>query len=575
MGEKMVKQKKHKTKDEWKKLILSLTPQEFEDLCFDIIRNNNFKNPRPRGKAADGGRDIEAEFTYKITSNKEITEKCWFQCKRQEKGVTFKQFSTEVQKAQDQGVTKFFIISNSDLTSDAKTDIENWNKNNKCQIIDWTGTLFLDLLFELRDVCKFYFPDEEVPPVVNPKEPKEIIPLSSNLGKRFGIELKLNVENINVNNPIELADTLRETLLKLDKVDINIKSLIYEKISMFFFSINKSDDALMFLNKSLDITPKNVNALLNKGYILEKIDKVNESNECYDEILTIDEKNIFALNNKSFNLRRQGKLDEALKLVDKALKINPNFILAIKNKVEILKGLKKIDEALDFLEEKKSCFAKSIDLMTLKVQLYIDRLDLKEAFKINEEILKRDKENLAALNNKGVIFERNARFQKSEKYLSLALECFEKLIKKNREWPLAWSNKTVVLINTFRLEEAEKIIDFAYSLFPKNPQILNKKGVLLLAKKQPKKALKYFQMALNLFYQEEFLLNKAWAQLKLRQWSQAKDTCDKLLKYNPEKSEAWEIKGHALRHLHQITMSKICFNNAEKFKEKPISLLED
>ena len=72
-------EKKSKSKDEWKKLILDLTPQEFEDLCFDIIRNNEFKNPQPMGKGADGGRDIEAEFSYKITSSKEITEKCWFQ----------------------------------------------------------------------------------------------------------------------------------------------------------------------------------------------------------------------------------------------------------------------------------------------------------------------------------------------------------------------------------------------------------------------------------------------------------------------------------------------------------------
>lgn len=565
---------KPKTKDEWKELILTLSSQVFEDLCFDIIRNNSFKNPRPRGKAADGGRDIEAEFTYKITSKKEITEKCWFQSKRQKKGVNFKQFSTEVQKAQDQGVAKFFIISNSDLTSDAKTDIENWNKNNKCQIIDWSGTLFLDLLFELRNICNYYFSDERVPPVVDPKEPKEIIPLSSNLGRRFGIELEINMENVNVNNPIEVADTLKEALLKIDEIDINIKSLIYERISMFFFSINRSDDALMFLNKSLDITPKNVNALLNKGYILEKIDKIDESNECYDEIFNIDKRNLFALNNKSFNLRRRGELDEALILVDNALKVNPNFILAIKNKVEILKGLKKTDEALNFLEEKKDCFEKSIDLMTSKVNLCIDRLDLKEAHKINEKILKKDKENFVALNNKGVIFERNAKFQKPEKYMPLALEYFDKVIDENKEYPLGWSNKTVVLINTLRLDEAEKIIDFAYSLFPKHPHILNKKGVLLLNQKQPKKALKYFNMALRSYYQGEFLLNKAEAQLALRQWSQAKETCDKLIKYNPEKSEAWAIKGSALRRLHQITMSKICFNNAKKFKEKPISLLE-
>ena len=98
---------------------------------------------------------------------------------------------------------------------------------------------------------------------------------------------------------------------------------------------------------------------------------------------------------------------------------------------------------------------------------------------------------------------------------------------------------------------------------------------MLLCIRNPKEALKYFDKALKLFFQEEFLLNKAQAQLNLRQWVQAKETTERLLNYNPEKSEAWAIKGNALRPLHQITMTQICFQNAEKFREKPISLLED
>jgi len=177
---------------------------------------------------------------------------------------------------------------------------------------------------------------------------------------------------------------------------------------MFFFSIGQNEDAIAFLNRSLDITPKNVDALLTKGYILERIDKLEESNETYDELLEIDKNNFLALNNKSFNFLREGKLNEALELIEKSLEINPKLIIAIKNKIKILKGLKQSQIALDFLSQNEDAFEKSIDLMNEKVDLCIEMIDLKQAFKLNEEILKREPKNITALN-----IMQNINFQKN------------------------------------------------------------------------------------------------------------------------------------------------------------------
>jgi len=372
-------ERRYKRKDEWKKLIHKLSPKDFQDLCLDILNNNNFINPRPRGDGSDGGRDLEAEFSYDVARQK-ITEKYWFQCKRYgTTALNLNSFSTEAQKADDQNIDKFVIMSNKDLSSGGKTDIENWNKKHKCKIIDWTGSLFLPLLFESPNVCTTYFPDEPVPKVVDIKEPQSLIPASKNLGDRFGLEININTKNVNINNPIEVGKAVKDALLNLN-TDVNLKSLIYEKCSMFFFSIRQNDDAIAFLNRSLDITPKNTNALLTKGYILERINELDSSNEVYDELLEIDKDNVLALNNKSFNLLRQGKLDDSLELIEKALEINPKLVIAIKNKIKILKGLKQPKIALDFLSKNESAFEKSLELMNEKVDLCIELIDLKQAF---------------------------------------------------------------------------------------------------------------------------------------------------------------------------------------------------
>lgn len=568
--------KRLKSRDEWKLLINNLSYSDFQNLVYDLLKTLSFTDIKQRGGGADGGRDLEANYTYTRPNGEKQIVRCWLQCKKQDKGVSFGQIHEDIARASNQKVGEYYIISNFDTTPDCKDELERGKNTWVCKIIDWSGLKFQDLLFGYPNICRYYFPDEEVPPIANIKSPKELIRLSSELGNHFGIELELKTDKqVNLNNPSEVADVLKEALLKLDNVDVNLRALIYQKISMFFFAIEKQEDAIMFLNKSLDITPKNIEALLNKGYILEKIDEIEESNKCYDEILKIDRKNKFALNNKASNLRRVGQFDEALEHIDKALEIDPNFIVAILNKANILKGLKKSKEALAFLGEKNDLLEKSINMQATKVDLCIELLDLREAYRINEEILKKDPNYIDAINNKGVIFEKNSKFQKREKYLSLALEWFEKVIKQNDKYPLGWSNKVVSLVNSGQIEEAEKIIDIAYMLFPKNPHVLNKKGVVLLFKGNSREALKYFDRALSLFFEEDFLLNKAQAQLNLRQLDQAKKSSERLLKYNSEKSEAWLIKGQALRHLHQITMANICFKNAEKFREKPISLLDD
>ena len=440
--------------------------------------------------------------------------------------------------------------------------------------MDWTGTAFLDNLFQFPNLCSYYFSDEELPPIVSVKRPQELINHSKQLGRQFGIQLEIKIKKeINTSNPSEVADLIKDAILQLNNIDVNILALLYQKISMFFFSIERSEDALMFLNKSLDITPKNIGALLNKGYILEKINQVEESTKCYDEILEINEKNKFALNNKAHNLMREGNFTEALSYINKALDSDSHFIIAIQNKAEILKAMKKTVEALKFLELGNIEPTNSVKLQITKIGLYIDIIDLRKAYDLNELILKKDPSNLVLLNNKGVIFEHNAKFQKPDKYLPMALEAFEKLISFEKKFPLAWSNKLTVLITLKKFDEAEELVNTSYFMFPDHPYILDKTGLLLLIKGKAKQAMKYFERARRLMFQEEFLLHIAEAHLALRHYEDAKKVAERVIKYNPSHSSAWAVKGEALHSLRRPCF-ELCFKNAKKYT-KYISLLED
>jgi len=213
-------------------------------------------------------------------------------------------------------------------------------------------------------------------------------------------------------------------------------------------------------------------------------------------------------------------------------------------------------------------------LLESKVNLLIDLLDLKEAMRVNDQILDMDPENIGAINSKGVIYEHNSQYQKPETYLPLATEWFEKTISKDKNYPLGWSNKIICLISSGLLTDAEAIIDAVVDMFPTNSYILNEKGRFLLEKRDPKKALKYFNKALRYDFLDKALINKASVFLLFRKHKEAIETTDKILRYNKKNSDAWALKGKALKRLHQITRAGQCFKKAGEYKKVPRSLLE-
>ena len=568
-----------KKPEEWKNIIGKLSPENFEHLCYHLIKAmSGFVNVDLRDGSYDSGRDIDAIYRGMAPDDfTEISEKWRFECKKYSNGISFDIISGKIMQADLNKIDKLVIMSNMHLTPPCKDEIAKIQNNLNCKILDWTGLHFQDILFQYPNICNEFFPDEELPKrLLDTKHPQELIKITQRAGSKFG--LKLDIKLKDGEKPPETLDEMaviiKENLLDLKDIDINIKSLIYQQISGLFLSINRNDDALLFIVESLKITPNNIAALLNKGFILEKLDDLEASNECYGYVLEIDEINKFAFNNKANNLRRQGKFENALDLVNKALDIDPGFSIAINNKTSIINSLGKTEEALEFLDENLKKHQDSRILLESKVTLLIDLLDLKEAMRVNDQILEMDPENIGAINNKGVIYEQNSHYQQSEKYLPLATDWFDKTINKDENYAIGWSNKLVCLINSGSLTDAERIINLKVEMFPTNSYILNEKGRIYLRKGDHKNALKYFNKALKYDFIIKILINKARTLLQLHKNKETIETSDKILKHNKKNSKAWLLKGNALRRLHQITKAKKCFEKAEEYKKVPISLLE-
>lgn len=558
----------------------NLNPRDFQYLCSDILERNKFISPSVRGKSSDGGRDIEADFQSLLPNGEVKIDKCWISCKKQKDGVNWTQVSQDVTRAKNDGVDQFIIMSNNETTSPCQDEIKKWNKSERCTLIDWSGKKLIDSLWLLPDICKFYFPSEEPPQLASPTSPKNMLEISEREGSQLGIRIQFKVDKtIDPNNVNQVSDFIKQKILEIKNVDINVKSLLYEKISMLFFRVGKIDDALMFLDKSIEITPNNESALLSKGYILEKQFQLDDSDSIYKKILSINPKNIFALNNLSHNLILKGEYKQALDQIEEALKINDNFIISIKTKAEILKKMGNEKEALAFLDGKDDTLGDSIILKFEKVDILTRLIDLKKAFSINEEILNKYPNYIVAINQKGVIYERNAAYQTNsqfnKKYLDLALKQFDVALDMDEKFSIGWSNKAVIYLNMGKTDQAKDILNTISEILPLFPQYWNKLGVCYSKEKKHKEALKCFDRALKMVYDEEFIANKLLSLYKLRKYDDIINVSERAVKDQTIDPQIWGLRGKAFRKKRLDSKADKCFKNAEKYRRDPISLLDD
>lgn len=87
-----------------------------------------------------------------------------------------------------------------------------------------------------------------------------------------------------------------------------------------FVDANEPGKALKNFDEALAIEPKHVEALVKKGSVLEKLDRVDEAVACYDRAIEADASTTIAYLHKGGLFNRMARYDEALSCYEKALK---------------------------------------------------------------------------------------------------------------------------------------------------------------------------------------------------------------------------------------------------------------
>lgn len=123
------------------KTIGELSPTEFENLIFDLIRSLGLKNAVWRTPGRDVGRDIQGEWYVEDLSGHSGRQVWYVECKRHESSVSWPTVWEKISFAESNAADVLLFTVSSSLSPQAVDEVNKWNDQRKRPIIRfWNGS---------------------------------------------------------------------------------------------------------------------------------------------------------------------------------------------------------------------------------------------------------------------------------------------------------------------------------------------------------------------------------------------------------------------------------------------------
>ena len=276
--------------------------------------------------------------------------------------------------------------------------------------------------------------------------------------------LNLSIQNIQ-NRRLDAAEFALKQVIKLQPKNPDALGFL----SVVFAYRYQYQEALKWIEKSLEVAPKNGIAHNNKGNILKELGRYAESILSYDRAMALEPSFVEPYSNKGNVLQELGEFSKSLSCYDKAISLDPSYVEAYCNKANAL-------TELGFYDDAQNCFDKAISiksdyaeawsnkgLMLLKIKLYSRAL---ECFDRATEINPKRTESWVC---KGRFFNEVGLFDD-------ALICFNRAIELSPQNALAWGGKAFSLSE---IKEYQLAIECYKTALTINPELEFTLGFLI------------------------------------------------------------------------------------------------
>jgi len=137
----------------------------FEELCYDILEAEGFRNLKWRGPSADGGRDIETEWLVSDPSGGTFLTKWYVECKWYTDSVPFSEIEPKLLAATTGNVDFLLLITSSMVRNTALDSISEWlsRRQDPLKFRYWTGRDVLHKMVKHAYIFRKHFPNHNFP----------------------------------------------------------------------------------------------------------------------------------------------------------------------------------------------------------------------------------------------------------------------------------------------------------------------------------------------------------------------------------------------------------------------------
>lgn len=130
-----------------RKKLTKLAPVAFENLTYDLLREYGLENLVWRTPGADGGRDLEGEFSFRDLSGSTQIQRWFIECKRYSSAIDWPTVRHKLAYAENADVDYLLFVTTSTLSPRCESEVSAWNAQRKRpQIRAWRGYQLTSLI---------------------------------------------------------------------------------------------------------------------------------------------------------------------------------------------------------------------------------------------------------------------------------------------------------------------------------------------------------------------------------------------------------------------------------------------
>ncbi len=347
---------------------------------------------------------------------------------------------------------------------------------------------------------------------------------------------------------LELYKNLHESLPK--------EVLIINLIAQVYIEINRLQDAILWLKKSIKLNQSQAEAYLNLGSIFFQIEDWKASLENFNKVINLDSKNVIAYFNRGLALKKLSLMNEALNDFHYALSLD-------KNNFEILNEIATTLSELSRYEDALKNYNDAIKINANFPPLFFNRsltLDLvnrqKDALSDLDKAIQLNPFYLDAINFRAIILGKLSRYEEALRNLDQAIQINPKFVE-------AFYNKATILQKLKRFKEAIINYEKAIDINPQYAEAFNNIGTTFNEMKRYEDAIINYEKAIDINPQyAEAFNNKGSALTRLRRYEDAIINYEKAIDINPQYAEAFNNIGTTFNEMKRYEDAIINYEKA-------------